>query len=224
MVIKAVVKRKEQLGAGLVEFMLASFLSLLIISVIVAVFLSSQRLALAKAKEFHLSQQLNSALQYMQRDIKRAGYNGNQGSPLYLSAIDDVLFVAQDGESISYAYRDSANSGQIRHVGFILANNMLKVCESLSESVLSLAMVLTGCSALFDPKQIKVTGFQVTQHFLTHSLASPSTTISSAMTSLADDSLINTGSSLLYIHLSAQLKSDPTVVYSSTMTVKQRNW
>ncbi|RBW64187.1 pilus assembly protein PilW [Vibrionales bacterium C3R12] len=190
----------SQLGATLIEFMVASLLGAMAISIIGSVFLSGQRVATERSKELLLLQQVSGALQYFKQDIQRAGYDGGGGHSLMLSGAANILHISPDFKTAAYAYQHQT---KIRNVAFVFQSGMIKVCDSPSTIVKTVSSAVTGCSSIFEPNQIKVTDFSVKNDVIAGKKSA------SGLTSIA---------------MSAELVGDPLVNYSSNVEVQQRNW
>lgn len=194
------VPNPSQLGSTLIEFMVASLLGAIAISIIGSIFLSGQKVATERSKELLLLQQVSGALQYFKQDIQRAGYDGGGGNALKLSDAANILHISPNFKTVAYAYQYQS---EIRNVAFVFADGMIKVCDSPSSVVETISAAVSGCSSIFEPNQITVTSFNVqTKVIAGQGISSGHTTIA----------------------LSAELAEDPSVSYSSQVEVLQRNW
>ncbi len=160
-----------QRGATLVELLVASLLSLLVIGVIGSMFISSQNSALSLSRQLMLSQNLSSAMAQLKEDAERAGYNGQIAYSLKLSAASDILTVSSG--ALGFVYRQpEPTSDPLFHVVYRLealssTHNSLKICEKSSAQLLTMVSAAASgsggyCYALFDPNLINITSFSVT--------------------------------------------------------------
>jgi len=109
---KAHIAETKQMGATLIEFMVASMLGLIAIAIIGSVFITGQKVATERGKELLLLQQVTGALQYLKQDIQRAGYDGGHGNSLTLLDSDDIVFVSADQSTLAYAYLDDTGGNE----------------------------------------------------------------------------------------------------------------
>ncbi|NAX18375.1 MULTISPECIES: PilW family protein [unclassified Vibrio] len=202
---KAHIAETKQMGATLIEFMVASMLGLIAIAIIGSVFITGQKVATERGKE--LLQQVTGALQYLKQDIQRAGYDGGHGNSLTLLDSDDIVFVSADQSTLAYAYLDDTGATkQIRNVGFVMTSGALGVCDrptSVISGAKTVSQATAGCSAIFDTNQINVTHFQAQR------------------ASLAANGV---SSAYMTISMAAELVGDSHVSTSFGVAIKQRNW
>ncbi|MCC4236573.1 pilus assembly protein PilW [Vibrio anguillarum] len=204
---KVHIAETKQMGATLIEFMVASMLGLIAIAIIGSVFITGQKVATERGKELLLLQQVTGALQYLKQDIQRAGYDGGHGNSLTLLDNDDIVFVSADQSTLAYAYLDDTGATkQIRNVGFVMTSGALGVCDrptSVISGAKTVSQATAGCSAIFDTNQINVTHFQVQR------------------ASLAANGV---SSAYMTISMAAELVGDSRVSTSFGVAIKQRNW
>lgn len=199
MVIKPVVRRR-QCGATLIEFMISSILGVIVIGSVGSVFISGQNIASEKSKELLLLQQVSGALQYFKEDLQRAGYDGGAGISLKLSDTTNIIYISPDSKTVAYAY---TYQSEVRNVAFVFDSGVVKVCDSPSTTVKTVSAATSGCSSIFEPNQIRVINFDVSQSSI------GTQGVSSGITTIA---------------ISAELVGDTSVSYSSSVVVKNRNW
>ncbi|MEW4508834.1 pilus assembly protein PilW, partial [Vibrio cholerae] len=82
-------------------------------------------------------------------------------------------------------------------------NNMLEYCQKDSASPQTVVSAATGCFDLFDPKQIKVTQFDIHRTVLSGSAVE---------------------SAFISISVAAELKNAPSISHAMSLQVQQRNW
>ncbi|ELA9323921.1 TPA: pilus assembly protein PilW [Vibrio parahaemolyticus] len=192
-------KNARQYGNTLIEFMIAALLGIIAVGIIGTVFLSSQKVAAQRSKEIMLLQQVSSVMQQVKEDIKRAGFDGISNKSMMLSGSSNVFYLQPN--KIGYVYRNTVSS--VSNTIYQLNNNMLEYCQKDSISPLNIVSVSTRCFDLFDPKQIKVTQFDVNRIPLSGS---------------------STNSTFISILMVAELKNEPAISHKFVLQVQQRNW
>lgn len=186
-------------GNTLIEFMIAALVGSMALAIVGVIFLSNQKVAAQRSKEIMLLQQVSSVMQQMKKDIQRAGFDGVVTNSMMLSGSADVLY--QQANKIGYVYRKTVSEAS--NTVYQLNNNMLEYCQNNASSSLSIASAATGCFDLFDPKQIKVTQFEVNKKLLSGSAVE---------------------SAFITISIAAELKNAPSVSHAMSLQVQQRNW
>ncbi|WED21301.1 prepilin-type N-terminal cleavage/methylation domain-containing protein [Vibrio sp. JC009] len=190
--------RKEQGGFSLVELLVASTLGLLILASVGTVFISGQKLAANNARHILLTRTLYQTLNFLQRDIRRAGYNSENGTALTVSG--QVLHNQDD--RLSYAYRINPQ-GEVDRYQLVslrgdLSQKKLRLC---SKSISALSQLsLQECQprnhiSLFDENSVLLTGF----------------------------SILPTAPGLLTVTMTVQLKDFPQLTETKTLTLAVRN-
>lgn len=197
--------RVRQRGSSLIEFMVASVLGLIAISVIGGVFITGQKITKEKSLELLLLQNLTSTMQVMKEDILRAGFDGENGHSLKLSgAISTVELSGSSALGFVYFKEGSPSSKDYRHIVYKKSGDKLQACEKGTTTpidVLSFPEV-TSCYSLFDDKVISVDEFEV----------------SSSVVSLG-----SVQSNITDVAITASIP-DVGLSESITISVKQRNW
>ncbi|MDA9558085.1 pilus assembly protein PilW [Vibrio sp.] len=194
--------KKQQYGASLIEFMIASLVGVIAIGMIGSIFIQGQKLATERGKDLLLLQSLSSTLQQIKEDAQRAGYNGSEGSSLVLSGASSVLHA--DNDLLAYVFKNT--SGEYQHVAykFVSSANSLQFCDSVSSAQYTLSDVQNlTCYDLFEPTQITVSNVSLTQYELNN------TGVSSAITT---------------INVFATLTNDTSVTRGVQIDIKSRNW
>ncbi|EOX1770523.1 type II secretion system protein J [Vibrio cholerae] len=192
-------KSANQQGNTLIEFMVAALVGAMALAIVGTVFLSNQKAAAQRSKEIMLLQQVSSVMQQMKEDIQRAGFDGISTNSMMLSGSANILY--QQANMIGYVYRKNATI--TNNTVYQLNNNMLEYCQKDSSVPLNIVSSATGCFDLFDPKQIKVTQFDV------HRTVLSSSAVESAFISIS---------------VAAELKNDPSISHTVSLKVQQRNW
>lgn len=202
------VHKYKQNGTSLIEFLIASFIGIIALSLVGSIFINGQRVAKERGLELLLTQNLTSTMQIIKDDIQRAGYDGASGQSVKLSGAVNIIDTTPN--SIGFIYhRDMATSGAIRTYQNIVykyspQEKKLIVCEEKTLMTDRKEMANIGeCDSLFDSENIHVTDFIVTSQPL--------------ITSGATSSIID-------IQLSTQLVNIPTMTKNLLFKVKQRNW
>lgn len=192
-------KSANQQGNTLIEFMVAALVGAMALVIVGTVFLSNQKAAAQRSKEIMLLQQVSSVMQQMKEDIQRAGFDDVGNQSMRLSGAVGVIYRASN--KIGYVYRKS--STKVSNTTYQLNNDMLEYCQKDSASPLSVVSAATGCFDLFDPKQIKIDQFEISE------------------TPLSGQAV---NSSLMTISIMAKLKDDPNISNAISLQVQQRNW
>lgn len=192
---------KKQLGASLVEFMIAALIGAIALTVIGGVFLNNQKSSIKRAKEIMLQQQVSGVLHQLKTDLSRAGFNGDNEASFTLSGATAI--VDNEPESIGYTYRVAVDGTQYNSVLYKKEGNELKYCYKQNEIDIKSKADLTSCYKLFDPDQIKVTVFDVQRENISSDRAK---------------------SAWIHIKLSAELKEDSNINRTMEIQLQQRNW
>jgi type IV pilus assembly protein PilW len=207
----------RQLGASLIEFMVASTVGIIAIGIIGTVLVLGQRVATERTKELTLLQSSNSVLQMMKLDMHRAGYNGISSHQVKLSGADHLYYVENSATTglLAYAYVSAVSGGSYTYTNVVYeqtssASNVLRICEKKQSTVMSVlearnfpGMIGHNCNTLFHKERILVDKFNVSL------LALPGAKVSSA---------------LVTVELDTSLKNTPSMTQSLSFQVKQRNW
>ncbi|EKO3589887.1 pilus assembly protein PilW [Vibrio metschnikovii] len=195
------VAKHQQIGASLIEFMIASLVGVMALAIIGSVFISNQRVALQRSQEIMLQQQMSMVMHQLKRDVLRAGYNYLDSYSLQFIDKPDLISVTD--HSIGYVYYIHNHSAEkFSHTLYRLDSSSLKYCQAnylIPQSTAS----MTRCFNLFDPKQVRVTQFSV-KRFPINGQAVQSAVIS--------------------IDISASLVANPAVAHSMQLHITQRNW
>ncbi|WP_428774280.1 PilW family protein [Vibrio sp.] len=212
--ISPAVKRSDCQGMTLIEVLVAGLIGTIAIGLISTALISAQRQIAQQSKRLLLSQNLSSVMQLISEDVQKAGYDGVSPSSLHLSGAADIVSIETAPALLGYIYRVSSSATQAyRTVVFkheVGSANMghLKICEKPVSSPLTLqSAAISGsrykCFDLFDPKQVSITDFSVSQASVASSSAR---------------------SAMLQYRLSAQLVNDPSVIEQQSATLITGNW
>jgi len=186
----------RQLGGSLVEFMLASALSLLSIAAIGGVYVTGMKTSTQRSQELLVLQGLSDTLTYIKQDALRAGYRkDNRASAALLIGSTDIIHTTSS--SLAYSYFDGH---EYQNTFFKLDGRSVKLCSKGSAAPIS----ITGCGRFFhllDEKRLVVNDFSVSNLPLGSRVSSAYVTI----------------------RLSASLK-DGRFPHTMTTSIKQRNW
>lgn len=210
MVIRNAVRLKSKVGSSLVEFMIAAMLGSIALIIVGGVYVSSQKSATHKIKQILLIQNISSVLQQLKEDVQRAGFNGERLTSAKLTDSTAVVAVDSENSRIGYVYKVVSNgSEKYRHVVYRLdsSGDKLVLCEKHHPDLLSIAQASDSgfkgnCYSVFDAQQIRVKDF--------------------SMDALVIENIATT--SLITVHLTAALATEPTVEHSMKVEIKQRNW
>lgn len=209
--------RHRQAGASLIEFMVASTIGIIAITIIGSMFLSGQKIAAERTKQLTLLQATNSVLQMMKLDMHRAGYNGVSNNLVKLSGADHLFYVESTSSTglLAYAYVSEVSGASYTYSNVVYeqtsaATDALRICEKKQSTVMSVldAQDFTGrignnCNTLFHKDRVNVDVFNVSLVNL------PGSKVSSA---------------IVTVRLDTSLKNAPSYSESLSFTTKQRNW
>lgn len=187
--------RHKQRGVSLVEMMVSSAISIVVIIAVGSIFLSGQKLATERTQRLLVIQGVNEALRYIKEDAQRAGFNGSQGNSLMLPGASNVISTASS--SLAYTYQKP--DGEYTQVTFALEDSKLKICENTDLSPIT--SVCTPVQSLLDQHRLTVDSFVVTEKPLGSSVSS----------------------ALITLSLTASLL-DGSHSQTFTTQIKQRNW
>lgn len=209
-------RRIHQLGASLIEFLVASTLGAVVIGVIGSVLINNQRIASERTKELSLLQSTNSVLQIMKLDMHRAGYNGSVDHAVKLSGADNIFHVSNNASSalIAYVYASEISGASTTYTHAVYERrtadlDILRYCEKKTSTVMTTTQVqdtathFSGvCNTLFHTRRIVVDDF-------TPSITELTGNISSAVVT---------------VKLATKLSHQPSIKKELSFDVKQRNW
>lgn len=209
--------RRGQSGYSLIELLVSTSISLIVIAIAVTMLLHSQRLSAAHAKELMLLQSTNSVLQMMKLDLYRAGHGGVLGESVRLSGAAQTYYVkhSEHHTLLGFAYLSGSLGSETAYTNVVYqrqseSKEVLRVCEKKlprTMSALEAENFTTHfgntCNTVFDSNLIVVTEFELESVPLTSAAHS---------------------SSLLNVELSTYLRFTPEVSKTLAFSIKQRNW
>ncbi len=166
--------RNRQVGASLIELMVASTIGVLGLLSIGAMFLSLQASNSAKYKGQILEQTLVTLSRRLENDLTRAGYGQHGVSSLL---VDATRVVEQQGAGLQYVYWDIHHeTPSYQNVAWMYESHpigILKICSDRQDSPMSVAAVsIKNCEKMVDDKLIEITEFGVTSTDMTSSITS----------------------------------------------------
>ena len=193
---------KADLGFSLIELLVATTISLMVLAAVTSVFISGFNSSSKRSLQLMLAQDTNDALRLIKDDILRAGFASGSSSTLILSGATKTVYLddPNGGKStcIGYGYNDRIN----KHFrSYYLNGDRLSVFMTKSSEIDTSGACKNGHSVL-DYGQLKVTKFEVQEKSLDAGTAS---------------------SQLLTIQLDASTRNDEFSV-SKIIKVKTRNW
>ncbi|NOI76674.1 prepilin-type N-terminal cleavage/methylation domain-containing protein [Vibrio coralliilyticus] len=209
--------RGGQPGYSLIELLVSTSISLIVIAIAVTMLLHSQRLSVAHAKELMLLQSTNSVLQMMKLDLYRAGHGGVLGESVRLSGAAQTYYVkhSEHHTLLAFAYLSGSLESETAYANVVYqrqseSKEVLRVCAKKlprAMSALEAENFTTHfgntCNTVFDSNLIVVTEFELESVPLTSAAHS---------------------SSLLNVELSTYLRFSPEVSNTLAFSIKQRNW
>ena len=207
----------KQRGTSLIEFLISSAISVVIIGMVIGMLTHHNRVSVRRANELMLVQNTNSVLQTMKQDLHRAGYNGSFSTRAILSGATQTYHVRVDNQTslIAYAYLSGEVGTEQAYTNVVYQRetqspDLLKVCEKKLPYVMSVNEAENfnvhfgnTCNTLFDRRRIVVASFALDVERL---------------------SGLSLSSALVTITLSTTLSTQPQVTQSLSFTIKQRNW
>lgn len=208
------VNGQRQQGSSLIELLIGALMGLVTIATIGTVFVTGQKLAAQRSKQLMLAQSLSSIALQIKEDVQRAGFNGDDPS-VALSGGKRLVYSDNESEMLGYVYRIAQTGSDLyRNVVFKRElsdtpnqGDKLKICEKYSESPLTVsAASLSGvggyCFNLFNPDQISISEFSISNQSI-------------------DSELVR--SQMLTIALSGHLVTDSAVTYRTQIASLLRN-
>lgn len=205
----------KQKGGSLIEFMIASSLGLVALTIAGSIYISGQKMAMERSKELMLLQNMGSVLAMLNNDIQRAGFNESGRYSLKISGATDTIHTINttDMGLLAYVYQVGTSGAMPLYKNVVYeqrvdAQDSLFVCEKEQTMIWSIneVIALSGtrtCDSLFDKKVIRVNRFD-----------------------LDIRTVKNTGaeSSVVTVTLGAELVDAMIVDAEQSFTVQQRNW
>lgn len=97
----------KQKGGSLIEFMIASSLGLVALTIAGSIYISGQKMAMERSKELMLLQNMGSVLAMLNNDIQRAGFNESGRYSLKISGATDTIYTIDttDMGLLAYVYQ-----------------------------------------------------------------------------------------------------------------------
>jgi type IV pilus assembly protein PilW len=190
----------KQLGASLIELLVASSIGLIALMLIGNVFVEGQKISANRSQKLLLIQDLNDALRFIKEESQRAGYSRSGSYSEILSGANDIIHIS--GAQLSFIYQsESGSPSEWRFARFKYESETLKICSRKNISFIPDIYFSPQCLSLIDNNLIKVTDFTLNYTALGSSVSS----------------------AYLSISTNAELKNTAHR-YSSEIKIKQRNW
>ncbi|MGF1738101.1 prepilin-type N-terminal cleavage/methylation domain-containing protein [Photobacterium satsumensis] len=198
MVFAQVVNR----GFSLVELLVATAISLLVLASVTSVFISGFNSASQRSLQLMLAQDTNDALRMIKDDILRAGFASGASSTFVISGATKTVYldspVAGKSSCIGYGYNDGSEK---HYRSYYLKDKKLNVFMTKS-SVIDISGTCKNGHSILDYTQLKVTKFEIAEKILNAGTAT---------------------SQLLTIQLDVSTLDDEFSL-SKNVKVKTRNW
>lgn len=169
MAIKLVSHPRQQ-GTSLIELLVASTISLLAIGVVGSIYIKGNQMALERASQLMVKQDVNDALRMMSDELKRAGFNtALLGSAKLLSAANIIVATSDE---IGFVYEDEDSKWRgIKFRKKLMGNvDVIQMCQRKSNFPatvggpdFSYAQLCTDAevASILDYKSISVDYFKV---------------------------------------------------------------
>ncbi|ASA56571.1 PulJ/GspJ family protein [Vibrio gazogenes] len=216
MLVKTVRIYHAQRGMTLLEVLLASVISSVLILMMSRLIVTELRVTEHLSRKIQLHQQLRSSLALIKRNLLMAGFDASAHIPIFLQG-SQTLSDVRNGTQVGYVYQGSSTAqNDFHHVVYQLTANQLgesalRLCEKQHDRRLTFEQAASSgesgpCFSLFDTDWIRVDAFQVRYQPLQSSAGT----------------LINTG--WIAIHLKLSLVQDPSIHESADLAFLQRHW
>ncbi|WNJ95858.1 prepilin-type N-terminal cleavage/methylation domain-containing protein [Vibrio ruber] len=215
MLVKTATCYRTQRGLTLLEVLLASVISSVLILTVSRLIVSEFRVTERLSRQMQLHQQLRTSLALIKRNLLMAGFNAAAPVPVFFrgsQTLTDVRYNTQVG----YVYQESATArDDFHHVVYQLAeqpeHSSLRLCEKQHDHRFTFEQAASSgesgpCFSLFDTNWIRVDTFQVRYQPLQSGSGAP----------------INTG--WVTVHLGLSLVADSSIHESADFAFLQRHW
>ncbi|MDW6092249.1 prepilin-type N-terminal cleavage/methylation domain-containing protein [Vibrio rhizosphaerae] len=206
-----------QRGVTLLEVLLASLISSVLILTMSQLIVSEVRVADRQSRTMQLHQQLRASLTLMKRNLRMAGFNAATASAVFLRKSPVLTDVRHATHQVGYVSQQSLGGTEdFRHVVYQLTTNsageaVLRLCEKQHDHQLTFEQAASSgesgpCFSLFDSDWIHVDAFQVDYQPLDGGTRSA----------------LNTGWIVIQLRLS--LVQDPSIHATADIAFLQRHW
>lgn len=157
-------------GATLIELLVSTAISMLVLTSIGSFYVSLQRNASEHSQQLILNQALSTAVRRIQSDLTRSGFHELKGSALIPSGASATVHVSMGGTVVQYAYWDSRKPDEATPVENVVwqfdrDKQKLLVCRtvsSLAQGSKDISYSSTsGCTSVFEPNLVAVTDFRI---------------------------------------------------------------
>lgn len=128
MAIKLVSHPRQQ-GTSLVELLIASTISLLAIGIVGSIYIKGNQIALERASQLMVKQDVNDALRMMSDELKRSGFNTVLLGSAKLSSAANIIVATSDEIGFVYEDEDSEWRG-IKFRKKVMGNvDVIQMCQ-----------------------------------------------------------------------------------------------
>lgn len=145
--------RKLQRGVSLVELLVTLVIGLIVIGASTTVFVGTLGANSSQMRISRLNSELRTAMTYVTRDLRRAGYNNwtvaQLGAGNFTNSGQTVPAMAASAAAVSY---DINNNGGTQRYGFRLSN----------DGAIQAQIDAGGWNNLTDPSAVEITAFTIT--------------------------------------------------------------
>ncbi|WP_036799346.1 PilW family protein [Photobacterium marinum] len=189
-------------GFSIIELLVASFISLMVLAVVTGVFISGFNSFSQRSLQLMVAQDANDALKILKEDILRAGYNSSTNSSFVISGAASTVYIKPSSSGNSNCIAYGYNDGKKEYFrSYYLKDNKLNFYATKDE-VITTSTACEGGKSVLDNKQLKVTKFELTEKKLT---------------------VGSVNSKYITINLEIATRDD-AISAAKTITVKTRNW
>lgn len=150
-------------GYSLVELVVASLISLMVITSLTTVLVVTQKHALNRHQSVLLAKSLDTTLNEIKREVRRAGFYGEREENLTLRDTDNIIDVQENSLTFSYQLSLPDEPIAFRLISYKadLSDKKLKVCYLTLSSADQLKR--DTCKvyySIFDEKSVKLTNYK----------------------------------------------------------------
>ncbi|WP_375754077.1 prepilin-type N-terminal cleavage/methylation domain-containing protein [Vibrio sp. HN007] len=154
---------KKCSGYSLIELVVASLISLMVITSLTTVLVVTQKHALNRHQNVLLAKSLDTALNEIKREVRRAGFYGERGENLTLFDSDNIIDVQENILTFSYQLSLPEEPIAFRLISYKadLSDKKLKVCYLTVNSTDQLKRDICKIYySVFDEKSVKLTNYK----------------------------------------------------------------
>ncbi|MDW6003329.1 PulJ/GspJ family protein [Vibrio mangrovi] len=206
-----------QRGLTLLEVLLASVLSSVLILTLSRLIVSEVKVAERLSRKIQLHQQLRASLALMKRSLLTAGFDASSQEAVLLNDSQRLTDVQPEKNQVGYVYQmNKEHQSDFHHVVYQQADSIsgvpvLRLCEKQTGKRLTFKQAAFSgesgpCFSVFDPEWVSVDSFQVSYQSLRPLPAK------------------ERSSGWISVHLALSLVQEPSIQESADFSFLQRHW